>query len=205
MNIEQFTDLKPVGGRFDHLDFALTRRPINGEVIECGVYAGNSLRHIAGRVHHVWGFDSFDGLPEPWKISPSKIRQAGTFAIAPGAAFDVPRNAGLVQGLFAESIPLWLETYKESLNKPPTIGLLHIDCDLYQSAMDVLRAFDALIVTGSVIVFDELGNWPEGNLWYECWRDGEWKALNDWIDERARSVAVLGRDNQHAGSVIVTA
>lgn len=47
--------------------FAMERCSVEGLVMEFGVYAGKSLRVIAGCTPEpVYGFDSFQGLPEDW-------------------------------------------------------------------------------------------------------------------------------------------
>ena len=55
-------------GRLTRFDNSLARRDL--DVYEFGVYTGVSMRDIAKRVHgfgHLWGFDSFVGLPQETK------------------------------------------------------------------------------------------------------------------------------------------
>jgi hypothetical protein len=57
----------------------LLERP-EGLVLEFGVFSGRTINHISDYVESsqiVYGFDSFDGLPEDWRNN----FQAGTFAV----------------------------------------------------------------------------------------------------------------------------
>jgi len=76
------------------LRHALSLAPAGGLALEFGVFTGGTLRIIAeargGR--DVYGFDTFTGLPEDWRLG----FPAGTFAVE--ELPDVP-GAQLVQGL----------------------------------------------------------------------------------------------------------
>lgn len=120
--------------------------------LEFGVASGNTLRTIArargGR--EVYGFDSFDGLPEAWLNG----MPAGAFAR--DDLPDVP-GAELVVGLFADSLPGFLE------NHPGHIDFLHVDGDLYSSAKTVLDLCGPRLRAGSIVHFDEFFNFPAGS------------------------------------------
>jgi len=88
--------------------------------LEFGVYKGRTLRYIRDRIDKsivVFGFDSFQGLPENW---PGTNCSKGKFKC------KQPEIAGVVMyaGWFEETIPDYLK-----IAKP--IALLHIDSDLY--------------------------------------------------------------------------
>lgn len=149
---------------FDHphatLEHALALAPAGGMVLEFGVYTGTTLKIIAAqRDGEVYGFDSFDGLPEDWRIGFA----SGTFDVE--APPEVP-GAELVVGLFDDSLPGFLAAH------PGTVDLLHIDADLYSSAASVLEQVGPRLRTGSVVVFDEFFNYPgweahEARAWAE--------------------------------------
>jgi hypothetical protein len=130
--------------------------------LEFGVATGATLRLIAAAAARasgggpaggvVYGFDSFDGLPEPWRPGFA----AGHFA-RPGKEpppFDasVQDHTELVIGWFEDVLPGFLE------KRPEPVALLHIDVDIYSAAAYVLRALLAAgrLRAGTVIVFDEL-------------------------------------------------
>lgn len=140
----------------------------DGLVCEFGVRSGGSTRHIVREFGPgVYGFDSFEGLPEDWNKSASVVAPAGWFsAIQP----DID-GAEMIAGWFADTVPDFFAKRKEP------IRFAHIDCDLYSATVTVLEAIKPLLVEGSIIQFDELCCFENSN--YEYWREGEWKALQE--------------------------
>jgi predicted O-methyltransferase YrrM len=145
------------------LRYGLEIAPRGGMALEFGVFAGRSLRIIAEARggHEVYGFDSFQGLPEDYR---SHVR-AGAFAL--GAPPDV-EGADLVVGWFHETLPGFLAAH------PGPVDFLHVDGDLYSSAVTVLDAVGPRLRSGSVVVFDEFFNFPG-------WQGHEYKAWQDWL------------------------
>eukprot|EP00747_Dinoflagellata_sp_TGD_P207837 gnl/TRDRNA2_/TRDRNA2_81368_c0_seq2.p1 gnl/TRDRNA2_/TRDRNA2_81368_c0~~gnl/TRDRNA2_/TRDRNA2_81368_c0_seq2.p1 ORF type:complete len:353 (+),score=68.91 gnl/TRDRNA2_/TRDRNA2_81368_c0_seq2:99-1157(+) len=156
--------------------------------LEFGVWKGQSLQalgtrsHELGRKGKVFGFDSFKGLPEVWRNSSgilgekwaAKWTQKGSFDIGgspPPEYFVDPDNADFVVGWFNESLPPFL------LREAGQVGFVHVDSDLYSSALTALRGVTPRLRSGAVIVFDELINYPG-------FRDGEVKALYEWIESQ---------------------
>lgn len=99
----------------------------------------------------------------------------------------------LVKGWFSDTVPKWLsETEGE-------IAFIHIDSDLYESAKEILALLNERIVPGTVIVFDELCDFDQT---YPNWKQGEWKALLEWLDT-GRQVSPIGRtDHQQVAFVV---
>lgn len=174
-----------------HLTAALNETHIKGTALEFGVYRGHTINIIANRLadDKIWGFDSFEGLPEDWFMRSDETVpkwHKGMFSM--DAMPWVNKNVTLVKGWFDESIPKWLET-----NSTEPIKFLHIDCDLYSSAATVLSKLNSLIVPGTVIVFDEMYNWRHPSsfdLWHQC----EYRALKEWIETYNRSFVPLYRN-----------
>lgn len=53
--------------KFALLDAALQTMSVEGLILEFGVWRGGTINHIAGKTKRtVYGFDSFEGLPEDW-------------------------------------------------------------------------------------------------------------------------------------------
>jgi len=144
-------------------------------IIECGVGRGRSLisllmlenfyASLNGREKRkIYGLDSFEGFPEPTKFDISKRNPAkGEWALSPSGKYkyspsfirDVISRADLnselinleiIQGFFDQSIP------KIDFE---TIGILHLDGDLYDSVMTPLNLLSDRIVTGGIIVIDD--------------------------------------------------
>ena len=114
------------------LDHLLGLTPNDGMILEFGVYRGHSLRQIGERLPHrqVFGFDSFEGLPEPWIFN-----QKGIFSDVNGALPRVPDNAVLIKGFFQQTSPDFLAKH------PGPIALLHVDSDIYSSCKYVLETY----------------------------------------------------------------
>lgn len=149
-----------------------------GLALEFGVADGATLRKIAAeRPGETFGFDSFDGLPEDWRRGFAR----GKFACDPP---DVP-GATLVVGLFQHTLPTWLDGHPTD-----SIGLVHIDCDLYSSTSFVLTTLGKL-QPGTVIVFDELTGYPG-------WQHHEHKALLEWVAATGATLRPLGSEGEVA-------
>jgi hypothetical protein len=121
---------------------------------------GRTISHIAGLTERVYGFDSFEGLPEDWRSGFVK----GAFA---GDLPPVPPNAVLIKGWFEKTLPEFLG------KQQGPVAFLHIDCDLYSSTKTIFDLLAPRIVRGTVIVFDEYFNYPG-------WQQHEHKAFEEF-------------------------
>ncbi|WP_051261319.1 class I SAM-dependent methyltransferase [Desulfovibrio inopinatus] len=147
---------------------------------EFGVASGATINHIAKRIPHhtVYGFDSFEGLPEHWRDGFPK----GAFKR--DALPAVAKNAVLIKGYFDDTLYDFLQ------KNPGPAAFLHVDCDLYSSTRTIFEVFRDRLVDGSVIVFDEYFNYPG-------WKDGEHKAFCEFIETSQFSVEYLGYCKYH--------
>jgi Methyltransferase domain len=132
---------------FDVVLAHIAGRP--GDVFEFGVSSGDSFREFLKRCpdRQVYGFDSFQGLPEAWWT-----RSKGAFA-ADAPRLDNP-NGHLVSGWFDSSVPEFFRNWSG------TIALVHVDCDLYASTKIALQHALRFCRVGSVVLFDEYYNYP---------------------------------------------
>jgi hypothetical protein len=146
-----------------------------GLVLEFGVWKGASIRHLASRLSPrvIYGFDSFEGLPESWSLGIPK--EAFRLEALP----VVPPNVELIKGWFDATSADFLAKHLEP------IALLHIDSDLYSSAKYVLDAYGSRIVPGTVIVFDDYMNYPK-------WTEGESKAFSEWCHATGAEFQFVG-------------
>jgi hypothetical protein len=155
--------LDSVPFRFKLLKLALSKATKDGLFCEFGVFSGESINHIARQVKgRVYGFDSFEGLPERWIDG----FRPGHFALA--KLPKVPKNVELIKGWFHETLPKFIAGHSDQ------VSFLHIDCDLYSSTNTILHLLGPQIVPGTVIVFDEYFNYPG-------WQFGEFKAFQEFI------------------------
>jgi hypothetical protein len=177
--------------RQDHLMYAITRVNILGDVLEFGVSQGKTITQIANFLtdRKIWGFDSFEGLPEDWlmvnDVDNVKFPK-GSFAVENVPL--VPNNVKLVKGLFENTILEW-----KQVNFEP-VAMLHVDCDLYSSTKEVLTQLNSQIVPGTILVFDDMYIWNNPDK-YERWHQGEYRALKEWLEDFDRGVEILSRNN----------
>lgn len=148
------------------LPYALSQVKNDGLYLEFGVYSGITINCIAKEKQNsiIYGFDSFSGLPEDWRIGFEK----GTFARK-----DIPEvesNVSLIKGWFQETLPEFVKVHQEKC------AFIHIDCDLYSSTKCVLDILKKRIVKDTILVFDEYFNYPG-------WKEGEFLAFQEFISE----------------------
>lgn len=68
---------------------------------------------------------------------------------------------------------------------PQGVAYMHIDCDLYRGASEVLHLLSDHIVPGTVLLFDDLINYP-------AYREHEARALWEWLVASGRRLRVIG-------------
>ncbi len=190
---------------------------VAGDVAEFGTCGGVTAQALAAamRCHgrHDWApkktlhlFDSFSGLPhavsEVDKASPHVRKgwwKAGSCSCPIGekelrvrACQFLPHDqVSIHAGWFSETLP--------TLPPDQQFALLHIDCDLYQSAAEVLDHvfYSTMVSPGCMIVFDD----------YNCNRaDPQWGERRAWAETRERFDVVcddLGCRGWSARSFIV--
>lgn len=136
--------------------------------LEFGVFSGKSINIISEYTKNtIYGFDSFEGLPEYWREGYDK----GSFNMN-GQIPIVNSNVNLIKGLFNETLEHFI---KINDNK---ISFIHMDADLYSSTKYVLDKTTDRIDDDCIILFDELFNFPE----YDSDKS-ELRALNEWVNE----------------------
>ncbi|GAA0239966.1 class I SAM-dependent methyltransferase [Saccharothrix mutabilis subsp. mutabilis] len=173
---------------FEHphatLEHALGLVEVEGLTLEFGVYAGSTLKIIAAarEGREVYGFDSFEGLPEHWRSG----FPAGMFSV--DDLPDVP-GAELVVGWFDDTLPGFLAEH------PGPVAFLHVDCDLYSSTKTVLDLVGPRLVPGSVIVFDEYFNFPG-------WREHEHKAWSEYVERTGTRFRYEGYTYDHEQVIV---
>ncbi|HBS47826.1 TPA: hypothetical protein DEO28_01630 [Candidatus Dependentiae bacterium] len=146
---------------------------LDGAFIELGVCTGKTINFIAALNPHkkIFGFDSFEGLPEDW-VRQDNTMPKGTFGYKnPMMLPPVLHNVVLIKGWFKETLPIFVQEYLK--NTP--IAFLHVDSDIYSSAITALKTLKNNIQEGTVIIFDEFYNYPGSE-------DHELKAFNEFLE-----------------------
>lgn len=162
-------------GRWPLHEHAIAAATVPGSFAEFGVYKGDSINFIAKRTERqVYGFDSFEGLPEDWIKDYTRER----FRV--DALPKVRANVTLVKGWYEESLPPFLAEHDDAF------AYLHIDCDLYSSTKTVFELLADRLQDGTVVTFDEFFNYPG-------WREGgEYRAFMDFVEAQGFRVEYLG-------------
>lgn len=157
--------------------YAVSSIKLGGLVLEFGVFEGNSINAISRLLIErlVYGFDSFEGLPEDWNYGNFK----GTFDVR-GMLPKVNENVVLIKGWFDETLPLFANEHKGE-----ACAFIHIDCDLYASTKTVFFHLHSMITSGTVILFDEYFNYPG-------WEAGEFKAFKEFLNETGLQYRYIG-------------
>jgi hypothetical protein len=105
---------------FEHLK--LQHKP-NTLWLEFGVASGNTINYISKFTNDtVYGFDSFEGLPEKWRDGFDK----GAFN-RNGNLPQVNNNVELIKGWFDETLQHFIQTQNKK------VSFIHMDADLYSS------------------------------------------------------------------------
>ena len=161
------------------IDYACSQATVDGLVVEFGVFSGRSINRIAQQKSGpVYGFDSFEGLPENWRDG----YQKGAFARPDLPA--VAANVELIVGWFDRTLPAFLDAH------PGPASLIHVDCDLYSSTQTIFTQMRERIVPGTIILFDEYFNYPG-------WELHEFKAFKEFVESWGVQYEYIGLHPNH--------
>ena len=154
-----------------------------GDYLEFGVARGASMisSHRFANRHRLdemrfFAFDSFAGLP-----SDEEQFTQGDMAYSQKDFLHFCRKAGVglqrvtpVPGFFDATLTNEMLT---KLDIMPGRHLVHVDCDLYESTVLVLRFVEPILEAGSIIVFDDWHSFDYKDN-PEDW--GEQRAFREW-------------------------
>lgn len=148
---------------------------VEGDMAEFGTMSGTTAHIIAtalvafsgksrGVSKKLYLFDSFTGLP----VVESPVDKVNPLVVSgvwsPGLLMVLDQWQLIAKvrkaGLAKDRIKVYAGWFRDTLPKLPDgtkFAMLHIDCDLYQSAMDVLDACFSrgFIADGAIILFDD--------------------------------------------------
>jgi len=155
--------------------------------LEFGVASGNTINYISKFTkYNVYGFDSFEGLPEKWRDGFEK----GAFN-RNGNLPQVNDNVILIKGWFKDTLHQFIH------NENKKISFIHIDCDLYSSTKHILETLKEFIDIKCIVVFDELVNYPgfDGDT-------GELKAFYEFITENKINYKWIGMNGEKVAVIL---
>lgn len=155
-----------------HLEFFKQTSTVRGEIVEFGIFKGNSFfRWIKFRdlleqtgSRKIIGFDIFGDFPEAEFEEDKEKRDAfvaetnGGKSISLEEINDLLNKQGLNKNVEIVKGDI-LKTLDEYLIANPhlKISLLHIDVDLYEPTKHVLEKLYNKVTKGGIIIFDDYG------------------------------------------------
>jgi len=169
--------------RWEVLDKAIKSITIkDGLILEFGVFKGESINYIAKKLplNTVYGFDSFEGLPDIWRDGFDK----NTFSVKNLNSLRFEKNIRLVKGYFEDTLPSFTKQHLFP------VAFMHIDSDIYESCKTVLKNLREQIIAGTIIVFDEFFNYPN-------WEKGEFKAFIEFINLTGKKYDYITYNRRH--------
>lgn len=153
---------------------------VEGDIVECGAGAGESLATICNvmlekryKTRNIWGFDSFKGYPEPTErekqVSKDKgVRPAGSWArpfektfvriYATGYSRENPSWSCPCCPEGTERVNIVKGFFEETIPSKyegSKIALLNLDCNLYESYKHCLESLYDKVERGGIVMFDE--------------------------------------------------
>lgn len=158
---------------YDHVSKLVGAGPI--DYLEFGVHQGESIRYWAqinqAADSRFVGFDSFEGLPEQWLGL-----EAGHFSTGGNVPAIDDGRVSFVRGWFQETLDGFLDGFK-----PRNRLVINNDSDLYSSTLYTLTRLNALLVPGTIIIFDEFDDVQH-----------EFRALQDYCSAYLKKFQMLG-------------
>jgi O-methyltransferase len=167
-------------------------RPIDGAIVECGVWRGGSMMAVALTLlrlgitdRDLYLFDTFTGMTEPGEedVKHSGERAADVLAGSSRdshdwavASMDDVREAVLSVGYPEDRIHFVQGRVEDTLpeNAPADIALLRLDTDWYASTKHELVHLYPRLAPGGVLIVDDYAYWQ-----------GTRQAVDEYLEENA--------------------
>ena len=143
---------------------ALVYNGTTGDYAEFGSFGARTftLAHgaakLLGHEAHLWAFDSFEGLPASDDRRDSHVGWSrGAMAMTEQVFIDQCRSRGIADRDFTTVKGFYSDTLRQGAPgpRPDRVCFAYVDCDLYSSAVDVLRFLAPRLCNGAVVAFDD--------------------------------------------------
>jgi len=158
---------------------------IDGDIVECGVGMGKSFLSLALLIkcnsdnRNIWGFDSFEGFPEPSKVDKEAERnpKKGQYSVSLASINKMLRENIDDEHFLRTRTTLVKGYFEKTLKTLPVskISLLNLDVDIYESYLTCLTELYPKLSIGGIVTFDEYVR--EGNNF-----PGGVKAINEYFE-----------------------
>ena len=167
---------KAKGELLDHALSMVSDRVV--DYVELGVMNCNTFNAVMlGQKNpgsRFYGYDTFDGLPEPW------VQEWGGGPLRMGrekgelAARELPpvidHRGALYRGTFQDTlIPSLADVFPHGRDEDRLL-FINVDCDIYSGALFGLTVMHPLLRHGDIVYFDEF---------FDAWN--EFAAFNDYV------------------------
>ncbi|MEX2597046.1 MAG: TylF/MycF/NovP-related O-methyltransferase [Salibacteraceae bacterium] len=173
-----------------HLELFQKSAHLRGEIVECGVFKGNSLfRWIKFRdlfenamSRKIIAFDMFGEFPETDYEPDKRKRNEFIKETRGGVGISINeieqilksqqlyQNIQLVKGNLLETLHMYLQK-----NDELKISLLHIDVDIYEATKVSLELLFPHVVKGGVVILDDYGAFPGANKAIDAYFEGKYE------------------------------
>jgi O-methyltransferase len=170
-------------------------RPVDGALVECGVWRGGSMMAIASTLlrlgitdRDLYLFDTYEGMTEPGEEDVKHTGERASDMLAGSsrdshdwavASLEEVREAVLSVGYPEERIHFVAGRVEDTLPAaaPPEIGLLRLDTDWYASTKHELVHLYPRLAKGGVLIVDDYAYWQ-----------GARRAVDEYIAENELSL-----------------
>jgi O-methyltransferase len=148
----------------------IAHKKIDGDILEAGLWRGGAsifikkMMDIVGLNNQLYCADSFEGMPKP-KLKTDLDSLNGDYSKIDFYTVGLEKvienfknfnaldsQVHFVKGWFSETMPLLREKIKK-------ISLLRVDCDLYESTLDVLVNMYDKVSEGGFVYIDDYYGW----------------------------------------------
>ena len=150
--------------RWQFFDEISKNTDVSRPFYEFGVWRAHSFRYLIKIFKKGYGFDTFSGLPEDWKIG-GRTEGIGSYS----SSGDIPQIEGaeFIVGKFEDTLPEFFTKTRQ------LASLVNFDADLYSSTLCALSNCKKIIDESTILIFDEF-------LLNESWEEDEYRALEDF-------------------------
>lgn len=197
--MKQAVSIQKIGKINECLMF-IKQNGISGSILEFGVYEGGSLFEIVNfcrlnkMTHYIYGFDSFQGLPHSegiWSAGEACSSYENTCSELKNKLGTI-EDIVLIKGFFKDSLT------KELQKIISKAALIHIDSDLYMSAVESLSFCEPLLRENTFVIFDEYVADGEAKAWKEFLSKTGYEAetFSSCNDQSIFKIKKLGTDNK---------
>ena len=153
----------------------INQNKLEGDIVECGIWRGGNL-FLAKKIQDLYyknikrtfyGYDTFEGMPEPSVYDGQKIIQIYKNFLKKGerwteASLDDVENSIKKLFLSLDDFNLVKGKVEDTLinkkNLPSKISLLRLDTDFYESTKVELEILYPLLVQKGVLIIDDYGD-----------------------------------------------